>query len=356
MADVEVAEVKDFDYYMDHPDEYDALSEAEQAALLVNNSGTADPKGDTKDEPEKVDTEETDAAPDASTEKAAETKTDEPAKVEEPEKAATTGDEPAKAESDPVLLARDGKNIIPYQALVDERTKNATLQQQIEQKDALILSLQEAKDKDAAAGGDTTAAQDEVLASLKEDFPELAELLGPAITKIVEQGVSKGIAEFEQKVNARIDPLQNNAELSAAEAHFKAIGDAHSDYESIVESEELKDWIGKQPSFAQIGYNSVLEKGTAPQVIELLTAFKKATTPPAEVDTSVKTVEAAKSAEKVIEKVKPAVPTSLSDIPASSAVQHDEAEAMASMQAIDLIGKMNGKTPAQVEALLDKLL
>ncbi|MNL03277.1 hypothetical protein D3C87_1238080 [compost metagenome] len=63
-----------------------------------------------------------------------------------------------------------------------------------------------------------------------------------------------------------------------------------------------------------------------------------------------------KKADEVIASVKSKTPISLSDVPAGAKVHHDEAEAMAEMSPLDLMAKFEGKTPAQIEALMRKLV
>lgn len=271
----------------------------------------------------------------------------EPEAKPEPEKAP----EP-EAKPEPVILAKDGKHTIEYQKLVDAREEAKTWKQKAEEATALATKNAElaekllaAKQEDAKTG--TTTAEDE-LRKLFEDFPELEE----GVRKLVDQRM----AAIEAKIAPVVQAKEETAAANAADAHFTSIRNAHADFESVVDSQEFGKWVASQPSFVREQYQRVCEEGTAPQVIEMLDAYKGATglNKPAEPAPSKEA--AASKAQEVAAKAKAAPPNSLSDLPAGAAAHHDEAEAIREMNPMALLGKFEGKTPQQIMDLMSRVI
>lgn len=74
-------------------------------------------------------------------------------------------------------------------------------------------------------------------------------------------------------------PPQNNSVspeyLAAEQAHFNKILAAHPDAESIVQSQIFKNWVNNQSASNQSYYNNVLNNGSAAQVINIFSQYKK---------------------------------------------------------------------------------
>lgn len=335
MSDQDVV-VKDSDYFMQNQAEYDALTDAQRLELLNIGSITV---GDT----------DSSAAPNAAAEVDANSTDGELGKdsaVEGDGKAAETGAEPEG------IISKDGKHVIPFSRLTEAQEEAARFKTLAEQQQALIDKLTAAQDTDKGTGD--TKAQEDVLEELRAEFPELAEKLAPAISKLVEQGVSATVA----KLTSMIEPLQANAHESAADKHFNAIRAAHSDFDALMAGDAVDKWIEKQPAFVRGRYQEVLEKGTANEVNELLSSYKDAnkTTPVTENKLSAEDV--AKAAKEVVDKAKSStkVPVSLSDVPAGSVLNTDELGAMAELSPVALMAKFEGKTPEQIDALISKVI
>lgn len=271
--------------------------------------------------------------------------------------AASTPDQPATTEQAPTLLAKDGVHTIPYDKLVEAREAEKHWKAQAEAAQQQLAQLQ-AEAAQRAAAGQAPTATDKVAAQAAAaiDAGASPELFGDFSEEAIAAGVQKlveaRVAAIEAKLAEAIKPLQAKAQMSEAEKHFAAIAAAHPDAESLAESAELKSWINRQPSFVRQGFEAVLTQGTTEQVIEMFDAFKAAngkTQPPP-------VANAAEAAKAVIAKAQTAGPASLSDIPGSSAGPTDEMEAMRQMSANDLMGKLHGKTPEQIEALMARLL
>jgi len=186
------------------------------------------------------------------------------------------------------------------------------LEQLNEQQSELIKNLQGAQKVDETTGG--TQAQEDVLAEFAKDFPEIAEKLGPALNKLVEQGVTAKTADIQAKLDAALKPLQENAEDAALNAHFDTIVDAIPDFETIRDSGEVEKWLEKQPSYIRTAGEKVLAEGTATEVIELLTEYKSSLGKPPE-SPRLSKEEAEKKAAEAVKNAKSGVPASSTDIP-----------------------------------------
>jgi hypothetical protein len=333
---------KDVDYYLEHQDEYDALSEAERNTLTITGvleSG----EGDTKAAAETAAAEEQQAEASETKEQVAE-----PAATTEEDKSSTTATE---TDEKPVVLTKDGKHTIPFETLQKARDEAANLEKVVADQQALIEQLKAAQTADAGTG--KTANQDELLAGLKEHFPELAEVLAPVLEKIT-GSVKEQVSAIEAKLSQDLKPLQETAEKSAEQAHYEAIANAHSDYQELLDSGKIEAWIATKPSFLRDSYNAVLEKGTATQAIELFDSYK-AENGAGKQETVITDDPAAKAKAAVAEaKAKP--PVSLSDVPAGSKAPHDEAEALMQMGEVNLLQSMLNKPLDQIRGTLDKVL
>jgi hypothetical protein len=267
------------------------------------------------------------------------------AAVETPEAVAE-----AKVEAvvEPVILAKDGIHTIPFSKLEEARQaeqhwKSVAAEQQ-RQIDAL-------GQKSVAEVVEPSAETNILDTDMFGDYSE--EALAKGMNKLVDVKVAAIKQELEAKFNAVLEPIQKQREVSATDDHFETIAKAHPDYESIGQSQELTQWISKQPSFARSGYEKVIAEGTAKEAIELFDAFKAATGKTTVVAGRPDTAALAKAA---IANVKSKPPSSLSEIPAGSGVQHDEAAAMLEMSAVGVMNKFDGKTPEQINALLSRII
>jgi len=278
----------------------------------------------------------------------------------------TAGDEHGNADDDgtqeePVILAKDGKHTIEYQKLVDAREdakaakqELASLQDALAEKDRLIAEF-----KAGSEPGESDESLQDRMDELAEDLEELAaDYPGVADTLKDLMESNKTLAEKVEQLGSTVT---DTAAMTEVERHFATIDEAHPDRESVIESTEFEKWLESQPSVIQSAYESVLDRGTAEQVIEVLDAYKATAGETAgkdpgkgddadpdkpKVDIDKKVADAEKKA---------AAPESLSDVPGGTA-HHDEGEALLEMSSNAALAKLEGKTPAQINALLEKVL
>ena len=275
---------------------------------------------------------------------------------------ATSGPEPASEAA--VVMAKDGVHTIPYQKLVDARDGEKHWKAQAEAAQLELEALKAQAQQRSDAGQSATATDKAVAVATAAiesgtadpeifgDFSEAA--LAKGIQQLVAMGVQQATAQLRGELSSAVAPLQQKQAQTAKQEHYSAIYARHADADSIVESQELAEWINRQPSFARSGYQAVIANGTAAEVIELFDSFKaetEKTQPPATPRPDVAAV-----AKAAIAGAKPAVPASLSDIPGGTAGPVDEMEAMRQMTGSDLLGRLEGKSPEQVAALMARLL
>lgn len=317
------------------------------------------PQGDT---PAVEPTDGSSASPDAAGTTAA---TAEPPKEGEPPAAVAS---PAAApEPQPVILAKDGIHTIPYDKLEEARREKQAAEERErlarEEAQRLAAEVEALKKAPAPAVVATPSpAPAPVVAPTEVDFGDYSdESMKKAVAQIAEAAAARAAAPLLQELQqlkGQLGEAQKQAEVDATKAHFTAIYTAHPDLDSIVESAEFQKWKDAQPAFARPGIEATLEGGTAPEVIELFSTYKAAagkTTPPPPPPAATAATAAA-VAEKVIAAAKAPVPTSLSEIPAGTSAHHDEAAAMLEMSPEAAMAKFEGKSPEQIQVLLNKVL
>ncbi len=302
-------------YIATHQDADGNLSGADMARLM---NGV--PEGDTTKAGQPVDTGAPDAGSEAKTDDA--NRGDESAsqpdpKQPEPEAVKPADDKPA---GDPVILARDGKHTIGYDKLVEAREAEKAARAEAER---LRAELAAAK----GVGAQPAPAAD-----------------APPV---------------DEKLRGDVDALKQAEAARAADEYWRAVEAKHPDYLSIAESAEFKTWLHSHPPIVRDAYTTVFQHGgTREQVIEMLDAYRAArpATPAPAAAPAAPAKDLGKQVEEAIAKAKGGTPASLSDIPAASAAHHDEAAAMAEMSPVALMGKFAGKSPAEIEAMVRRLV
>jgi len=308
--------VKDVDHFMQNPDEFEALSVEDQARVFSGETI----QGETKSE----------ASPDLT-----EKKDEEPVKVE------------PKAD-DPVVQAKDGKNIIPFSELEAAREKAARFEQMAQDQAALIADLKAAQEQDAKTGG--TEAQEAVMAEYTGEYPELMEDMKPFLEQMLAGEVRKQVGEALAGINKDLQPIKESAEEAASKAHFDFISTAHPDSEEIAASPEFAAWIESKPAFVREHYHLTASKGTAEQVVELLDEYRK-DNPKASGK-----VDLAGKVDAVLAGIEKTPPSSLSDVPGASAAHHDEAEAIREMSSMAVTAKFMSMSPDKINETMDRLI
>ena len=130
------------------------------------------------------------------------------------------------------------------------------------------------------------ALSPEEQAALKEvetNFPDTAVALRAvervAFTK-AENAFNAKLKQIEERFEQKLGQLSTDfapaiatAHTVARSAHEAEILKGHSDAFDILP--KVEQWVDTQPSFLKTAYNAVLDKGSAPQIVELFNIFKK---------------------------------------------------------------------------------
>lgn len=281
-------------------------------------------------------------------------KTDTAGGTQQAQQQQPTVDESQLNAENAVIVARDGKHTIPYEKLVEARNgekewkqKFDTAQQQLAE---LQTSAQERKDngvaptvQDNQANIVQQAIDEGVDPAIFGDFDEKG--LADGIQKLVDMRVS---AMVQQKLETALAPMQQQQQVSAEQAHFNEIFTAHPDAESIVESKEFSAWLDNQPSITKDAYNTVLNKGSASQVVELLGLYKSGTQSTQAAQQQNDAVRVA--AMQAVNKAPTNVPHSVTDFPAGNPTGQSNDERLANLSGPELLAEMSNWTDAQIDA------
>ncbi|QXN70894.1 hypothetical protein DARTUKUTA_41 [Bacillus phage vB_BspP_Dartukuta] len=264
-----------------------------------------------------------------------------------------------------VVMARDNKHTIPFEKLEEAREgqKHWRAQAEAAQQELEALKAQAQARADAGIAPTRT---DELVEQAAEAIEQGADisLFGDFSEEDLSSGIDKKfdqksapllerIAQLEATLKQTLGPIQEKQAVEASNAHYDAIRAAHPDADSVVQSQELAEWIDSQPTFVRGSMNAVIQKGSTDEVIELFSAFKSATGTTQAAGNH--TAEAVRSAAKQkIANVKSDVPASLSDFPAGRAGAGSRSEAMQEMAGIELLDAMDSMTPQQIEDFLNR--
>lgn len=107
----------------------------------------------------------------------------------------------------------------------------------------------------------------------KKDWPEHAAREDRLKKEL--DGLKNLLVTTVSELKGQINPLTESINLSAEEKHYNTIFKAHPDAEILYP--KVEEWIKSQPKFLQPQYEKVLESGTANDVVDLYSLFKKET-------------------------------------------------------------------------------
>lgn len=284
----------------------------------------------------------------------------------------TQAGEPSEDPGAARVMAKDNIHTIPYEKHKEYRDGmthwkgratelQAKYQSAMQELDALRAQAQQRADAGIAP---TTADQNAATAQAAIDAgvnPEIfgdfsEEAIAKGVDQLVRQGVERAMSQFDAKLQQALAPIAQERQEAQLSAHAKAIYAAHPDIDSLVESQELKDWMDAQvaavPSFQQAAlrasFEEVLDRGTAAQVIELFDAYKAAQKPAAP------PANARAAAQQAIAATKTPPPVSLSDIPGAAGGAASEFEVLASLSPLDLAARLDSMPAEKVEAFLNR--
>ncbi|MDE4918273.1 hypothetical protein ACUXAV_000312 [Cupriavidus metallidurans] len=264
------------------------------------------------------------------------------------------------------VLARDGKNVIPFSVLKSERERATRAEQLAKEATDKVAELQAqlaAGNQGAKPGESARTAEaatevetltEEELAVLKEDFPTQYKVY------MAQQATIKALQAQQQQVEQERQQQQTERQRTQEEQVRDAIDAtpklAHiqaTDPERFAAAQQFDALLRGQPKWA----GKPLAERFA-RVVELVEMEHGAIEIPGakpQTTTQKTPEELKKEAEAAAAKAKPVVPTSLSDFPAGSPPANSEQEALESLTPLQLADKMAKMNPAQLEAYLNTL-
>ena len=299
---------------------------------------------------------------------------------------ASTGDDDGEHDDDAeltaenaVVMARDNKHTIPFEELETARNgvkhwqgraerAEAAEQERAAQAEAAQQELEslraqaQARADAGIAPTRTDTLVEQAAAAIEQgadisifgDFSE--EDLSTGIDTRIDQKnapLLERLAQLEATLKQTLGPIQEKNAVDAHSAHLNAIYAAHPDADSVVQSQELAEWINSQPTFVRGSMNAVIKEGSTDEVIELFSAFKSATGDAQAAGNF--TAQAVRSAaNQKVANAKGDVPTSLSDFPSGRAGATSRSEAMQQMSGLELVDAMESMTPEQIENYLNR--
>jgi len=362
---------KNLQYYLDHTDEMPTdPAEIEKLAnehlAQANEAGTEELTVDKFVPPDDKD-DKTRAPSDAKVE-AKDDKADEQATADAEAKAvadalaadaAKKADEKAaedlaKAEADKTarpegILAKDGKNVIPYSQLETARARTTAAEALAKEQAVEIERLKAEKETPKE---DVATLTKEELDTLEADSPTLAKTLRAqqaSIQKLTEQ--LQAVAE-RQEDQAVVQETEVKSEIQAAiDANPTLAGWQTAEDQTLWnEASRFDKVLRESPAYANKSFADRFTK-----VVELTQSALGIETPKAEVELPKLTPEQIKAAAQAKLKGKTSVPVSSSQIPGGAPPAVDERERVEQMSVQELGNKFMNMTPEQMEAYLTTL-
>jgi hypothetical protein len=251
-----------------------------------------------------------------------------------------------------VIASKNGLYTIPFEQLERSRHSTAQAQARVAELEAQLQAAQANQNAGAAPTQAENIAQAAVDAIEQGVDPGLFGDFSEAdLAKGIQRLVMMNVEKATESLRGELAPLRAQQALSVTDAHFSSIYAAHPDADSITESAELAGWIGKQPSVAQAAYQSVLERGTAAQVVELFDAFKKDTGTATQIADASLTAKA----REAVAKAQTTVPSSISDIPGGRMGATNYLDAIDSMTPAAAMAAVQALSPEQREQYMNRV-
>ena len=275
--------------------------------------------------------------------------------TQEQQQQQTQADESQMNAENAVIVAKDGKHTIPYEKLVEARNGEKEWKQKFDASQQQLAELQ-ANAQERKDNGVAPTVQDNQVDIAQQaidqgvdpaifgDFDEKG--LAEGIQKLVDMRVS---AMVQQKLDTALAPMQQQQQVSAEQAHFNAIFTAHPDADSIIESKEFNNWLSNQPSITRNAYNTVLDNGSASDVVELLGLYKSGTQSTQE--SAQQQNDAVRAAAmQAVNKAPTKVPHSVTDFPNGNPTGQSNDERLGNLSGPELLAEMSNWTPDQIDA------
>lgn len=148
--------------------------------------------------------------------------------------------------------------------------ENAALRNELDAVNKYMTDMQSRQPKESPKAKDMAALLD----PLKEEYPDLAEKLIPALDSAIKQQATSQRNEVATLKN-ELNLLRQKAAAGDTEAFAKVVRDAHKDFETITGDLGFQEWLGKDSPFIPAKMKVAMFRDNDPSsAVRLLNAFK----------------------------------------------------------------------------------
>jgi len=261
-------------------------------------------------------------------------------------------DKPVDTEKPAGILAKDGKNVIPYSQLESARQRALAAEQLAQSQAEELERLRAAKDTDSNVNADVQMLSDDDLNALAQDSPTLAKVMraqqnmiqkltGTVEELASEQGrqIANETSTVKSEIQSAIDATPLLAEWQTAE-----------DQTLWNEASRFDKLLRESPRYANVPFEERFAK-----VVELTqTALGLEREEEIQAKPELTQSQIRAAAEAKMKKAVP-LPKTLSDIPGGAPPAVDEKDRLEQMSSVELGQKFLGMTPDQMQAYLNAL-
>lgn len=269
-------------------------------------------------------------------------------KPEPEEKGGVAND--AGDEDEPVVLNKSGKGVIPYENHKQLRVENATLKEQLQASQAKLEELLNAKE-DAKGDEAATAEADEALAShlavLKEDMPELHQV----ITAVLD-GSKRQAAKLEKTLE-ELKRDKEESERVKVQSVQEQVAEAKENNPDLVhwETSDPEAWDEAMKQDEILRLNPKWQNKPFPERFDEVVRRVRLVMPEATQPNKPNSAEQTRATAKAkLDGAPVRKPTTLSDIP-SGANPASEREQLANLNPFELTAKLM-KMPKETQAAM----
>lgn len=147
--------------------------------------------------------------------------------------------------------------------------------QETPEQEAGEAEMTEALEQAAADVESGAKTPEEALATLSSDFGEEFGNMLKVIIQAEAKKIAEGVAdERVGKVGQTVNDLLSDIQDDKARSHFEAIADAHPDFQEIAGGDLMKGYLERLPESERAKAESIIENGSARQIIKLLNDVK----------------------------------------------------------------------------------
>lgn len=115
------------------------------------------------------------------------------------------------------------------------------------------------------------------LAKFKNEWPDEFPALQALIKAEAQAIVANSNHQLVTQLDGVLAPLQQSTQKAEVNSHLGAIRAAHPDLDSILD--KVPAWIESQPAILRPQFQSIYEKGSAGEVVEMLNMYKASANP-----------------------------------------------------------------------------